>query len=245
MQYQLHILKFNFIIFSELQKLKTIKAFLLGLFLSVSLLAQTDSTMINNRSVANYNPFNKKNEMVFESNVGETIRTVERFDSLLKVTNKSDKFTYIQTFQKRNDGIYLIRTEQHITTFFYSKDVDITYSEPILQIPEPLKAGDMWSWSGYQVKNGDTTKISILGEAITNETIELPAGKFETLKIRLFFQEKDGEETELYQWLDRELGSVKTKAIINGSGIMAFAMSLLGYDEIDSELKEIRYLESK
>ncbi len=225
--------------------MKTIKIFLFITFLSIPIIAQMDSAIIQNSNFVKYNPFNEKNEMVFESNVGETIRTVERFDSLLKVTNKSDKFTYIQTFQKRDDGIYLIRTEQHITTFFYSKDVDITYSEPILQIPEPLKAGDKWSWAGYQVKNGDTTKISILGEAITNETIELPAGKFETLKIRLFFQEKDGEETELYQWLDREIGSVKTKAIINGTGIMAFAMSLFGYDEIDSELKEIRYLESK
>ncbi len=219
------------------------KIFLFNIFLSVSLLAQVDSEIIKNSKIGGDNPFDEKTVMIFKSNIGETIRTIESFDSLLKVTNKSDKFTYTQTFQTRKNGVYLVRTEQHITTFFYSKEVDITYSEPILQIPKPLKAGDKWNWSGYQIKNGDTTEISILGKAIENETLELPAGKFRTLKIRLFFQEQDGEETELYQWLDSKLGCVKTKAIINGTGIMAFAMSLVGYDEIDSELKEIRYLE--
>ncbi len=225
--------------------MKPIKLFLALIITSPLLFAQNDSTIIIKPKVDIYNPFNEKIEMVFNSNVGETIRSVNRQDSLYLVTNKSDKFTYTQTFQKRDDGIYLVKTNQHITTFFYSKEVDITYSESILLIPKPLTVGDNWSWFGYQVKNEDTTEISILGEAICNETLELQAGKFETLKIKLFFQEKDGEETLLYQWVDRKLGSVKTKTIIKGSGIMAFAISLFGYDEIDSELKEIRLLESK
>ena len=190
-----------------------------------------------------YFPFNEKKELIFDSNVGETLKIVEVIDSLYRVTNISDKFIYTQTFLNKEDGVYLIRTEQNISTFFYSKDIVVTYSKPVLQLPLPLKIGDTWEWSGYQVKNGDTTSIKFSGEALGEETVELPAGKFNTLHIKLFFNEVDGEKTTLDQWLAPNLGAVKTKAIIEGKGILQFAMALLGYDEIDSELKEVRNLE--
>lgn len=190
-----------------------------------------------------YFPFNKKIELIFDSNVGETVKSIEIKDSSYQVTNISDKFIYTQTFLKKDDGVYLIRTEQNISTFFYSKDIVVNYSKPVLQFPLPLEIGDTWEWSGYQVKNGDTTSISISGEALGKETVDLPAGTFNTLHIKLFFNEVDGEKTTLDQWLAPNLGAVKTKAIIEGKGIIQFAMAILGYDEIDSELKEIRYLE--
>ena len=223
--------------------MKTVKYFSLIFVFSSSMFAQLDSTIIAKTSITEYSPFNENIEMVFNSSIGETIQSVERKDDLYRVTNTSDKFTYTQTFLKKEDGIYLTRTEQNISTILYSKEADISYSERILLIPQPLKEGDKWSWSGFQYKNKDTTSVSIIGEAISNEVIEVPAGKFKTIKIKLFFQEKDGEETELYQWLDNELCSVKTKTIINGSGIMAFTMSIIGYDEIDSELIKINNLE--
>jgi len=220
------------------------KLILFGLIIVSSLSAQSlKETSDNSEYGKEYFPFNEKMELIFDSNVGETVKSVEIIDSSYKVTNISDKFIYTQTFLKKDDGVYLIKTEQNISTFFYSKDIVVTYSKPVLQLPLPLKIGDTWEWSGYQVKNGDTTSISFSGEALGEETVDLPAGKFNVLHIKLFFDEVDGEKTTLDQWLAPNLGAVKTKVIIEGKGIIQFAMAILGYDEIDSELKEIRYLE--
>ncbi|MCF6269229.1 MAG: hypothetical protein L3J41_05945 [Melioribacteraceae bacterium] len=213
------------------------------MILCSSLLAQLPHDSLTTVFGKEYFPFNKKIELVFDSNMGETIKNIKVHDEFYEAINVSDKFTYSQKFIMKNDGIYIIQTIQNIDIFLYSADIDITYSEPIRQIPFPLQIGDAWSWSGYQIKNGDTTSISLTGNAIAEETIELQAGKFKTLKIKLFFEEIDGEKTTLYQWLAPGLGIVKMKAIIEGSGIVQIAMALLGYDEIDSELIEIRYLE--
>lgn len=216
----------------------------LTLFLVNSIIAQSQLKYSSIKEYGEeYFPFNEKMELIFDSNVGETIKSVEIIDSSFQVTNISDKFIYTQTFLKRDNGLYLIRTEQNISTFFYSKDIVIIYSKPVLQLPLPLKVGDTWNWSGYQIKNGDTTSISISGEALGEESVNVPAGKLNTLHVKLFFDEVDGEKTTLDQWLAPNLGAVKTKVIIEGKGIIQFAMSILGYDEIDSELREIRYLE--
>jgi len=222
-------------------KLK-ILLFSLILVYSISAQASRDTTKIFEYG-EEYFPFNETKELIFESNVGETQKIVEVIDSLYKVTNISDKFVYTQTFLKKDDGVYLIKTEQDISTFLYSTEVVVTYSKPVLQFPHPLKIGDTWEWTGYQVKNGDTTSISISGQAVSEDSVNLPAGKFNTLHIKLFFDEVDGEKTSLDQWLAPNLGAVKTKVIIDGTGIIQFAMSLLGYDEIDSELKEVIYRE--
>lgn len=190
-----------------------------------------------------YFPFNEKSELVFDSNIGETKKMFEVNDGSYKIINESDDFVHSQTFIKKGDGIYLIRTEQNISLLLYSANVDITYSEPVLQLPNPLIIGDTWSWSGLQIKNGDTTSVSISGKILSEEAVLVQAGKFNTIKVKLYFEEKEGEITTIYQWLAPGLGAVKTKVIIEGSGIIQVAMSLLGYDEINSELKKIRYLE--
>ncbi len=219
------------------------KNIILYLTLCSSLLAQSTHDSLTTVFGKEYFPFNEKIELVFDSNMGETIKNIKVFDEYYEAINVSDKFTYSQKLLEKSDGIYLIQTIQNIDIFLYSADLNITYSEPIKQFPLPLQIGDTWNWSGYQIKNGDTTSISLSGSAIAEETIELQAGKFKTLKIKLFFEEVDGERTTLYQWHAPGLGIVKMKGVIEGSGIIQVAMALLGYDEIDSELIEIRYLE--
>ncbi len=221
-----------------------IKFILVFLISVTSLLPQSSQEISANPDYrTEYFPFNEKIELIFDSNVGETLKTVEAIDSSYRVINTSDKFIYTQTFQKKDDGVYLIKTEQDISTFLYSTEIVVTYSKPVLQLPLPLKIGDTWNWSGSQMKNGDTSSISINGIALGEEEVDTPAGKFTTLHIQLFFNEVDGEKTTLDQWLAPNLGAVKTKVVIEGKGIIQFAMSILGYDEIDSELKEIRFLE--
>jgi hypothetical protein len=133
--------------------------------------------------------------MIFESNTGEATKSVKKQDSLFLITNASSKFTYTQSLIEKKDGIYLVKTEQNLDILFYSKDIEITYSEPILQLPNPLIVGDSWSWSGYQIKNGDTTSISINGVVLNEDIVEVPAGKFNTIKIKILFEEVEGEKT--------------------------------------------------
>ncbi len=215
--------------------MKYILIILTTFFLSNSLIAQKLDIVEEN-----YYPFNENIKFVFDSNMGETIKSVKKRDSLFLVKNASSKFTYTQSLIEENNGIYLTKTEQNINILFYSKDIEITYSEPILQLPKPVIIGDIWNWSGFQVKNGDTTSISIKGKVLKKEIVEVPAGKFNAIKIRIYFEEVDGERATIYKWLVPNVGVVKTKAMIEGSGVLQIAMSILGYDEIDSELSEIK-----
>nr|MDA3860501.1 hypothetical protein [Melioribacteraceae bacterium] len=139
--------------------MKTQTFLLLIIILSNSLIAQVLSSASEDIEYGEeYYPFNENIELVFDSNIGDAIKSVEILDSLYKTTNISDKFIYSQTLTKQKNGIYIVRTEQIINTFLYSKEVDITYSKPLLHIPLPLKIGMTWNWSGYQIKNGDTTE---------------------------------------------------------------------------------------
>jgi len=95
-----------------------------------------------------------------------------------------------------------------------------------------------------QVKNEtDTTAITVKGRAIEEEEIEVPAGKFNTIKIEIVVADREDHKTTFTQWLAKGIGSVKMNVNIEGHGIIQLAMSILGYDEVDSELKEIRHLE--
>ena len=61
-----------------------------------------------------YSLFNESVELIFESTVGEMKRIVEVEDSLYILTNQADNFKYSQTFCQKDDGAYLIKTEQNV-----------------------------------------------------------------------------------------------------------------------------------
>lgn len=220
-------------------------ALLINLFIINSIFAQFLPIEKNNYFGVEYFPFNSKIELIYNSTVGESKRIVENMDGLYKMTFSADNFRYSQTYKRKNDGIYLVRTEQNVKILFlFSKQADIVYSEPALQIKQPIKVGDIWKWEGYQIKNSiDTAAITITGKAIDEEEIEVPAGKFNTLKIEIVVVNPKGQQTTFTQWLAKDLGSVKMNIKVEGQGIVQLAMKILGYDEINSELKEIRYLE--
>ncbi len=215
-------------------------------FWGISLFAQ--SVLIKSDSLEygkRYFPLNKNIKLVFESTVGEMVKTIKKQDSLYIVTNEAHNFKYVQTLQEQNNGIYLVKTEQNVSILLvFSKHAEVFYSSPALQIQQPFKIGDTWSWKGYQVKGeDDTTAITITGKALAEEVLSLPAGKFKTLKVETVIENIEGAKTIFTQWLAKDIGSIKMNVKIEGHGIIQFAMKLLGYDEIDSELKEIQYLD--
>lgn len=188
--------------------------------------------------------FNESVELIFESTVGEMKRTVEVEDSLYILTNQADNFKYSQTFCQKEDGAYLVKTEQNVNILLiFSKHAIITYTEPVIQLPQSVKVGDTWEWTGLQLKEDDSTEVTMSGRAIKEEMLQLPAGEFETLKVEIVSEDVYGAKTIFTQWLVPGIGSVKMNVRMEGHGLIQLAMSLLGYDEIISELKEIRYLD--
>jgi recombination DNA repair RAD52 pathway protein len=221
------------------------KILLFGFLITNSLLAQFLPIEVSNYYGREYFPLNEKIELIYKSTVGESKRIIEHVDSSYILTIKADNFRYAQTYLQKDDGVYLTKTEQNVKILFiFSKHAEIVYSKPALQIKQPVKVGDKWKWKGYQVKNeNDTTQITITGRAIAEEEIELPAGKFKTLKIEIIVANPKGQKTTFVQWLAKGLGSVKMNVKVEGHGLIQLAMKILGYDEVNSELKEIRYLE--
>ena len=217
---------------------------LLYIILVNSLLAQLppiSSTSID--SSKNYLLFNKGVELIYESTVGEMKRIVEVNDSSFILTNQADNFKYSQTFCQKEDGVYLTKTEQNVDIFFiFSKHAIITYTEPVIQLPNPLKVGDSWQWKGVQLKGEDSTEITMTGNALAEEILQLPAGEFNTLKVELVVEDLEGAKTIFTQWLVEGIGSVNMNVKMEGHGIIQLAMAILGYDEVVSELKEIKQI---
>ena len=192
-----------------------------------------------------YFPFNDKIELIYETTNGESKRITEIANDLYKLTFSGNNFKYSQTFTDKNNGVYLVKTEQTVKILFvFSKHAEIVYPFPALQIKQPTKVGDTWSWKGYQIKNeDDTVAIAVTGKALAEEEIEVPAGKFKTLKVQIIVKSSTGTKTTFTQWLAKNLGGIKMNIKTEGHGLFQFAMDILGYDEINSELKEIKYLE--
>jgi len=69
-----------------------------------------------------------------------------------------------------------------------------------------------------QVKNEtDTTAITVKGRAIEEEEIEVPAGKFNTIKIEIVVADREDHKTTFTQWLAKGIGSVKMNVNIEGN----------------------------
>jgi len=82
-------------------------------------------------------------------------------------------------------------------------DPDVSIFLPALPVvPEAMAAGDAWAWEGVVI---DAPGVIIFN--VTAETITVPAGTFETLRLHATVYAAPVEFEDW--WLDRELGPVK------------------------------------
>jgi len=170
----------------------------------------------------------------FKSNAGETIATVENKNKGVAITYDAPNFSYKQSLFKTEKGIFLTRTETHAFLFFGN---DISYPEPVLRIPLPLKTGDTWQWEGLEVEDEDTTRLTIKGKAIGEEKVETAGGTFSCLRIELEVSSENGSQNMVNEWFAPGLGLVKSHAKLEGSGITYILQKMLGLDEITFELE--------
>lgn len=190
-----------------------------------------------------YIPENCDIQLVFDSNFGETVTRYEVEGDKFKIINESDKFLYVQEFTQNENGIFLTDTEQNIDIFWFIKhSATIKYLTPALQVPTPLKVDQEWKWIGFQDIDGDTVQLDIAGRVVGEEIVELPAGKYEALRIELIVNLEGGERSTVNQWFVKGLGTVKLHALVEDPGILGLALKIFGYDEIYFDLKEVRNL---
>jgi len=172
----------------------------------------------------------------YDSNAGDTEAEVNPEEDELVLTFNAGSLKYEQQFFKGEKGIYLTRTQSKAMLFF---GTTVTYPEPVLRLPLPLKVGETWLWEGLEIAGGDTGKLTISGEALAEEILQTPLGSMSCLKIRLRIESEHGSKNTVTEWLAPEIGIVKFHADLEGSGITGFLQDIFGLDEVTFDLTEI------
>lgn len=196
----------------------------------------TDSEIFH----SNYFPVNTDKVLIYESNFGETKFSIEKSDEKFVITNESDDFNYKQTILKKDGKYFITKTEQDVDVFlFLSSSSKVTYNEPALRFPFPLKGDATWEWKGFEYVDDDSSMISIKGEALGIEKIKVPAGEFDCLKIQTEIGGIDESKDVVTEWLAPDVGLVKIEAKVGKGGIVGLIQSLFGLEILTFELKEI------
>ena len=135
----------------------------------------------------------------------------------------------------------MVETYQYVKLFlFLNKENTYSYNKPLLRIPQTPTPGKTWHWEGIEYNGKDSSTISVTGSVICNETVSIKAGTFETIKVETIVRSSSGSRNIIKEWYSENIGLVKANIIIEGGGMMGLIRDVLGYGEINFELKEIR-----
>ncbi len=181
-----------------------------------------------------YFPIDKDIVLYYDSNFGEAKSFVKEDGEALILDMRSDDFIFIQDVIVKNDTVYLTRLEEEIDVlFFFSAGIKVTYNEPALRIPFPMKAGQTWKWQGIEyIDEGEADSIVISGVLLGEEIVSTAAGKFECIKIQTDIHKKSGVHTRFFEWRTPKIGLVKLEAQIDTKGFIGTIIDLLGYDSM-------------
>jgi len=186
-------------------------------------------------------PIELKKTLIYDSSFGDLVLKVTKENNVHLFSYDSDKFKYRQKLFVNEQGLYVNETYQKIKLLlFLTKEGNYVYDKPLLRVPFPVKVGQEWSWDGKEFIDDETHTVNIKGKASKIETITLPAGTFETLKVETTLETSNGTKNLLTEWYAKDLGMVKMLVSIEGGGMLGFARDILGYGTIVFELKEIR-----
>jgi len=188
-----------------------------------------------------YFPTELKKALIYDSSFGDLELKVTKENNVYLFSYDSDKFKYRQKLFVNDQGLYVNETYQKIKLLlFITKEGNYVYDKPLLRVPFPVQIGQEWSWDGKEFVNDETHTVNLKGKAAKLETITLPTGTFETLKVETTLETSNGTKNLLTEWYAKDLGMVKMLVSIEGGGMLGFARDILGYGSILFELKEIR-----
>jgi hypothetical protein len=188
-----------------------------------------------------YFPTELKQTLIYDSSFGDLVLKVTKEKNVHLFSYDSEKFKYRQKLFVDDNGLFVNETYQKIKLLlFITKEGNYVYDKPLMRVPFPVKIGQEWSWNGKEFINDETHTVNLKGKASKIETITLPAGKFETLKVETTLETSEGTKNILTEWYAKDFGMVKMLVSIEGGGMLGFARDILGYGTITFELKEIR-----
>ncbi len=188
-----------------------------------------------------YFPTEIKKTLIYDSSFGDLELKVTKENNIYFFSYDSEKFKYRQKLFVNDYGLFVNETYQKIKLLlFITKEGNYVYDKPLLRVPFPVKIGQKWSWDGKEFINDETHTVNLKGRASKVETITLPEGEFETLKVETTLETSEGTKNILTEWYAKDLGMVKMQVSIEGGGMLGFARDILGYGTITFELKEIR-----
>jgi len=181
-----------------------------------------------------YFPMDKDLVLYYDSNFGEAKSFIKNDGETLILDMRSDDFFFIQDIIIKNDSIYITRLEEEVDIlFFFSAGLEVTYNEPALRFPFPMKAGQTWKWEGIEyVEDEEPDSIIITGELLGEEIVSTEAGEFNCIKIQTDIDKKSGIHTRFYEWRTPKIGLVKAEAQMDTEGFIGIIIDLLGYDSM-------------
>lgn len=220
--------------------MKTILSILILVFSLARLLNAGSKNAHDAKIISTYFPINNNVTLIYNSSFGKSTARYSYDNEYLISLNEGDRFKYIQKMIIKKDGVYVNEVYQYLKLFlFVKKESRYTYNQPVLRLPLPLTVGKEWQASYDEYSNDDTNKVKLSGKVIGNEFIKTTLGYYETIKVHTVI-ESGTCKNSVTEWFSAGIGLVKAKIIIEGGGILGFARDLLGYDEINFELAEIR-----
>jgi len=183
---------------------------------------------------AEYFSTDKDLVLFYDSNFGEAKSFVKNDGERLILDMRSDDFMFIQDVVVKNDSVYLTRLEEEVDVLlFISAGITVTYNEPALRIPFPMKTGQTWKWEGIEyVEEEEPDSIIITGELLGEEIVTTEAGEFKCIKIQTDIDKKSGIHTRFYEWRTPGIGLVKMEAQMDTKGFIGIIIDLLGYDSM-------------
>lgn len=182
-----------------------------------------------------YFPLRNATSFLFESNIGVTKAVVYNEGNEMVFAYDAGNISYKQNLIRQANGIYLTKVQSK--AYFFGSCV--TYNKPVLRLPLPIKLYDTWTWEGYEIVDGDSSKITLKGKALGVEIIKTKAGEFRCLKVLINIISAKGSTNSEIEWLAPDIGIVRVKAKIEGGGISGMLQKLLGLDEIKFSINQI------
>ncbi len=169
----------------------------------------------------------------YSSNLGEVKSSVIVDGDRLTIDSRSPRLDIVQNYLLAPEGIMLTSAESK--TFLYSSRR--TYHPFLLRFPAEVEIGGRWEWEGKEVVDRKSIIVSrVEGKVENRETITVPAGRFDCLKVTVRTVSDDGTVSSSTQWLASGVGIVKAEVEIEAGGLSGLIISLLGFDTYSLEL---------
>ena len=191
-----------------------------------------------------YNPYVKTAKLILESDFGEVFSQVKKENGKQYIKVQGDDFKYYQQLVITDSSISILDTYSKFKyLLFFNKEMKIYYKEPVVRFPLPLVKGKTWTWNGYEYfGDDDSSTVAIEGRVAGEEKIKVPAGEFTAMKVVTELVTGMGSKNTITEWIVPDIGIIKTHITIEGGGFTGFLRNILGYSEINFELKEVKIM---